>query len=130
MELVDANIILRYVLDDNPELSEKAAAIIDNRKISIPFEVAAEVTYVLEKLYKIGRDDIYQSIIELMSYPNVTTFDDDVLTHALEIYKSSNLDFVDTILISYNKVRKYIIHSFDKDLNKRLLGREEGIRRK
>lgn len=36
MVLVDTNIILRYLLDDNNELSKKAIEIIDNNKVFIP----------------------------------------------------------------------------------------------
>lgn len=32
MEIVDANIILRFILDDDKELSDKASEIIENKK--------------------------------------------------------------------------------------------------
>lgn len=35
MEIVDANIILRSILDDDKELSDKASEIIENKKIYI-----------------------------------------------------------------------------------------------
>lgn len=50
MNIVDANIILRYLLEDIPELAEKAAEILENNEIFIPNEVFAEVVYVLEKV--------------------------------------------------------------------------------
>lgn len=50
MLIVDANIILRYLLFDNIELAEKASEIIENNKVFIPFEVAAEIVYVLDKV--------------------------------------------------------------------------------
>ncbi|QSQ10284.1 hypothetical protein H0A61_02685 [Koleobacter methoxysyntrophicus] len=50
MKIVDANIVLRYLLDDAEELSEKAAEILENNEVFLPNEVIAEVVYVLEKV--------------------------------------------------------------------------------
>ncbi len=60
MEVVDANVILRYLLGDVEELyrqAEKifAKAISGKRKLFIPRTVVAEVIYVLSKVYKFQR---------------------------------------------------------------------------
>jgi predicted nucleic-acid-binding protein len=47
MQIVDANIVLRYLLEDSVELAAKAAHIIDNNEITLPIEVLSEVVYVL-----------------------------------------------------------------------------------
>jgi len=50
MSIVDANIILRYVLDDHVELSPKAAEILEEQQTAtLTLEVACEVIYVLQK---------------------------------------------------------------------------------
>ena len=51
MIVIDTNIILRYLLEDNEELSKKAIEIIDNNQIFIPTEVIVEASYVLKKVY-------------------------------------------------------------------------------
>jgi predicted nucleic-acid-binding protein len=60
MSVVDANIILRYVLDDHAELSPKAAEIIEQNIVILPMEAACEVVYVLQKVYAVERKDIQQ----------------------------------------------------------------------
>ncbi len=52
MKVVDANIILRYLLEDHPEMSIQAADILEKEEIFVPTEVIAEVVYVLEKVYR------------------------------------------------------------------------------
>jgi len=39
MEKIDANIVLRYVLNDHAELSFKAKEIIEQRIVEVPVEV-------------------------------------------------------------------------------------------
>jgi len=50
MIIVEANIVLRYVLDDHTELSPKAAEILEQQSVTLPMEAACEVVYVLQKV--------------------------------------------------------------------------------
>ncbi|MEQ8187753.1 MAG: PIN domain-containing protein [Candidatus Eremiobacterota bacterium] len=120
MQIVDANIILRYLLEDIEELANKASDILENNELFIPNEIIAEVVYVLEKVYKVNRKDIQKSLIEFLNYENIHTQDSDLLKEALEIYSKRQLDFVDTLLLSYNKIKKYTVFTFDKKLMKLL----------
>lgn len=90
-KLIDANVILRYLLRDHPQMSETAKEIIEAGAYTIP-EVLAEVVYVLKGVYEVGRIEIAQTLIE----------------------------FVDCILIARHKVMGEEIASFDRKLNKML----------
>jgi predicted nucleic acid-binding protein len=48
--ICDANLILRYILEDIPDSSVKAAEIMERENVFVPFEVLAEVVYVLLKV--------------------------------------------------------------------------------
>ena len=50
MVLIDANILLRYVLNDHADLSPKAKDVMLKNDILILSQVIAEVIYVLERL--------------------------------------------------------------------------------
>ncbi len=118
--ICDANIILRYLLEDIPELSEKAAQFIENKEIFIPFEVAAEVVYVLEKVYNISRKELSQAVIDMIHYSNITTVDKKVLEYALNLFSESKTDFVDTLLCGYAYVQHADIITFDHKLSNRI----------
>jgi predicted nucleic-acid-binding protein len=129
MLIIDANIVLRYLLLDHAELSERAAEIIENNHVFIPFEVVAEVVYVLEKVYRIERTEISLSLEKLFEGDTTYTFDLDILTKALEIFSSRKIDFVDTLLCGYSLVRGYDVKTFDKRINKYILA-EKGKNKK
>jgi len=116
MEIIDANIVLRYYFDDIPELSDKAAAILEFREVMIPFEVISEVVYVLAKGYQVSRAEIRSFILMLLKYSNIHTSDAIILQTALQLYHEQNFDFIDSILLAYNHQYKYIIHTFDKKM--------------
>lgn len=120
MKIIDANIILRYLLEDVPELSKKASEILETNEVFIPSEVFAEIVYVLEKVYEVEREEISSTLIELINTQNINVTDRLLLKKALEFYSATNFDFIDTILYSYNKYKHYKVFSFDKKLSKLL----------
>ncbi len=121
MSLVDANIVLRYLLDDHVDLSAKATAIIENQSVTLPIEVACEVVYVLQKVYRVERREIQRQLGSLLSENLVTMERPSVFLRGLACYCESGLDFVDALLIAYHLVDGEPVFSFDDKLNKHLL---------
>lgn len=120
MKIVDANIVLRYLLNDVKDLADRAALIIENDEVIIPVEIIAEIVYVLEKVYKVGRADIFSSISGLMNYDNIFIVENEVVYSALRYYAGLNIDFVDCLLLSYHVVKQYQVDTFDEKLKRRL----------
>ena len=120
MKIVDANIVLRYLLADVPTLFTRSEQILEKEGVYLPFQVLAEVVYVLDKVYAVSRREISASMAELLKYPTVSTFSAEVAIRGLEIYADSSLDIVDSLLCGYRSVQGAEIVSFDKKLNKRL----------
>lgn len=120
MQLVDANIILRYLLDDHPELSPKAAEILEQQTVTLSIEVACEVVYVLQKVYVIERKEIEQQLSELLDAELVNMEKPAIFLDALKRYSTSTLDFVDTLLLAYHAIEAAEIFTFDNKLNKHL----------
>ncbi len=119
--ILDANVILRYLLQDNEKLYPKAEEIFDKAlsgdiKLFIPIFVFAEVVYVLQKVYKVDRPTISKILSELLEIKSIKTENKDVLRIALEIYASRNLDFADCLLCAYSL--NFEVVSFDEDVNK------------
>ncbi|AGL02516.1 PIN domain-containing protein [Desulfoscipio gibsoniae] len=124
MKIVDANIVLRYLLNDSDDLSEKAAEILENNMVFLPNEVIAEIVYVLEKLYKVERRKITSVLLELFEYGNLEVSDFGMVNEALKVYAERKLDFVDTLLYAYHKLGKHEVYTFDKKLNNLLKSKE------
>lgn len=64
MQYIDANIILRYLLNDHPERSLIAKKLIDENIVETPIEVLCEVVFVLKGVYGVNRKDIAETLLE------------------------------------------------------------------
>ena len=114
MVIFDANMILRYLLNDNLEMAEKADQYLKSGNVSVTIEVLAEVIYVLKGVYSLSREGLADTLsvfLELVSCPEA-----DVLHVALHTYANHNLDFVDCVLYGYHMVRGMEIATFDQKL--------------
>lgn len=116
--IIDANVILRYLLDDHPQMADEAERVIDMGAETLP-EIIAEVVYVLQGVYKMPRKDIKECILGILSEVEIKNYG--VMFEALHIYEKYNLDFVDCVLAAYKCVENREIFTFDKKLNKVLL---------
>ena len=116
MNRVDANVVLRYLLDDHEQLSEQAAAIIENEDVYLSFEVICEIVYVLMGVYKVTRAEIVETIKGFLQGENIATSDQTVASTALDLFAQKNIDLVDAILCAYHNRLGDTILTFDKKI--------------
>jgi predicted nucleic-acid-binding protein len=88
MKMIDANIALRYLLDDHETLSQEASDILENNQVFLTFEVFCEIVYVLEKVYQVPRDEIQFTINNLLDSQQLDTNNPAILKSALELYRN------------------------------------------
>lgn len=115
--LLDTNVILRYLLDDLEDQSLIAEHLIDGGAWTTP-EILAEVTYILEDYYEVERKDIAAALCIIAN--NLDFEPQDAALQAIKEYDSSNLDFVDCMVVAYHRLGISDVFSFDKDVNRRL----------
>lgn len=112
-KLIDANVILRYLLNDNPEMAQQAKAVIEGGAYTKP-EIIAEVVYVLKGVYQATRADIRTFIKELLN--SVLCAESDKVSYAVDVYADTTLDFVDCLLVAYHVLGSEDVFTFDKKL--------------
>ena len=117
MRLIDANVILRYLLNDHETMSQEARNVILSGATTTT-EVLAEVVYVLMGVYKSERAEVSEWITCFLD--DIVFDKKDSLLYALRVFRETSLDFVDCVLIGYNRVLRQPVFSFDKKLNRLL----------
>ena len=89
MVVLDANVILRYLLNDNEEMAREAENVIKTEVTVVPIEVIAEVGYVLKGVYSIEKIKIRDALVEFLS--EVSIAENEVIQVGLETYAENNL---------------------------------------
>ena len=117
MKLIDANVILRFLLNDIEPQSKVAKETIAKGAFTIP-EVIAEVVYVLTTVYKEPRENVGRILNLFMD--NISASDKAVIKEALSQYASTSLDYVDCVLFARTKMLGEDVLTFDEKLRKKI----------
>jgi len=123
VNLPDTNTIIRYLIKDDVNQYPVAEAfftkvLTGEEKALILESVLVESVYILMKIYKVPKEEISVSLIELLHYKGIQNRDRNELIAALNLFSEKNLDIVDCILCARAKKSDYELFTFDKDLKK------------
>jgi len=121
--LIDANIVIRFLLGDHPEFSAKAKLIFAKAQTglhTIYFDevVIAEVIWTLSSYYKIEKTVIVNQLEKLISQKWIINPRKKLLLQSLFLYKEKNLDYIDCWIFIVNRSLKTSLETFDYDLKK------------
>jgi predicted nucleic-acid-binding protein len=108
---IDTNVLLRYLLDDDPEQSSLAAHLITGmRKILITDVVLVETLWTLRgKKYLLNKTELAAVVDALFQEPNIIFEESQVVWHALNDYrqakkiKGKEADFADALIVNKAK---------------------------
>ena len=120
-KLVDANVILRYLLRDDELLFRKASEILEKvrtgeEKVVILESVLTECVYVLLKVYGVDRSTIAEKLSGLLYYKGVASLDKQDLIDSVNLFHQTRLSFVDCLLCAKSKNNAMPMVTFDEEL--------------
>ena len=121
MVLVDANILLRWLLGDHQQLSPKAEKIVQQSKLGnllVTDIVVAEIVYVLRAT---GRDraQVAEALLLIGRTAAFKYENQELVTEVTSLLADTNLDFAGCYLLARSRREKLGLATFDKQLGKR-----------
>jgi predicted nucleic-acid-binding protein len=119
IHLVDTNVLLRFLIGDDPPRAECAAALIGRveegkEAVRITDEVLTETVWTLESYYHIPRGEIAARLIALTSIRGVQVPSRAAATHALQLFAAGRADFVDCFLAARGAETGVPVYTFDE----------------
>ena len=118
---LDTSVVVRYLVNEPPEMAEQAARIIeDETDLQITAVVLAEVGYVLTKLYRLPRDLVVDRLVRFVRRQNVVSFDLDegsVIQALMLCRPSGRVSFADAVLWATVRAAATgtgVVYSFDE----------------
>ena len=120
---LDANVGLRFLTQDHPARSKAATALFEKAKriqvtLGLDPAILAEVIYNLEGYYEKPRQEIANTLLQLVTSLGIEIEPHATVINALLRYKNQPVDFADAWLASLAAERKVQAASFDKDLDR------------
>jgi predicted nucleic acid-binding protein len=120
---LDANVILRFLRNDDPRQSPAAARLFqkaDGGKVTLFVSAVTinEVFFAFTSSYQLSHPDAAGKILPLVLAGVVDFEHPDCLVDALKRVLSENVDFGDAYLAARAAVSKDLVASFDRDLGK------------
>ena len=119
---VDANVILRFLRNDDPEQSPIAAGFFNRtqegslKAIVSPVTVA-EVFYVLASTYAMPRPEVAKVLLTFLTSDLVSCEDKGVAVDALTRITSNRISFGDAYLVASANLAGEELASFDKGIS-------------
>ena len=121
--LLDANALVRFLVQDDPRQSAAATALLEKaerREVVLMLEamVVAEVVYVLLGRYGRSRGEVASVLLSIIQNVGVETLERDVVTDALQRFAAVNVDFSDAWMAARAAQLGHAVASFDRDFDK------------
>lgn len=128
--VIDANVILRFLTNDDPEQAERCAALLERvqngeEQVFLPDLVLADVVWTLEKFYRQPKERIRQLLLSLLDLRGMRLSSKSAARKALEWYVEKNVDWTDAFIAAVATAKKNCeIYSYE-----RYFERFQGIKR-
>lgn len=120
--LIDANIIIRFLVGDNANhlaISKDIFERIEQGELKgeILESVLMEIFFVMTKFYKIPKNELIDDLKKIVAMSGIVG-DKVLLIEVLNILQHKNIDFVDALICAKKELYGYGILSFDSDVKK------------
>jgi predicted nucleic-acid-binding protein len=121
---IDANIILRFLTNDDPAKAEACAKLLEKVernecRVWLPDLVLADIVWTLEKFYRTSKTEIAELLTPLVSLRGMHCPDKESVLRALVLYTRHNIDWTDAFVAAQIVSQgTEMIFSYDRDFDK------------
>lgn len=120
MRAVDTNVIVRRILQDDPEQAARARELLDESPVWVSLLVLKELFYVLQRCYHFEHTELVKLLRGLLDAESVVVEDAALVEAALARWKSKpRLGFFDCLILELSRARGNLpLMTFDRSLAK------------
>lgn len=117
---VDTTVLVRHLTGDPPAQARRATRFLQQAdELLLTDLIFAEVAYVLESFYELGRSQVARTLRAILAFPAVRVLDGELLHRAVEVYEVDRLDFADACLVAgAERTGIGVIASFDRSIDR------------
>ena len=102
MIALDTNVVVRFLVQDDPVQAQAATRLFGSLTEEAPGlllrEVVIETVWVLERAYKVAREDVATALDGLLESREIAIEDADIIAQAIERYRRGGPGFADHLI--------------------------------
>ena len=99
---LDTNVVVRYIMQDDPRQSSQATRLVESLSGEAPGFVSlvtvVELAWVLSSAYELGRDPLVQALEALLRTKEIVVERAETVWKALRVFQRANVDFADCLI--------------------------------
>ena len=99
---LDSNVLVRYIMQDDPRQSAKATRLVESLTTEspgfVPLVATVELASVLSSSYGLGREQVAAALELLLRSKELVVDRSDEVVKALRIFNQSSADFADCLI--------------------------------
>ena len=99
---LDTNVLVRYIMQDDPRQSAKATLLIESLTLDAPGFVSVismvELGWVLSSSYELTREQLAQALGAILRTKEFVVDRADQIFRALRVFKATSADFADCLI--------------------------------
>ncbi len=121
MVSLDTNVLVRIFVDDPqmPQQTEQARLkVVQLRQVYITNVVQVETIWVLKRAYDFTKPELLQVLEHLRDNRAFILEEADTFRSAVALYRDTNIDFADALIVSKSRLQRFTVLTFDNKLSK------------
>jgi predicted nucleic-acid-binding protein len=99
---LDTNVLLRYIVQDDPRQSPKATALIESLSANAPGFVTTvsvvELVWVMQSCYAVTREGIADALGQILRTKEIVVENAEVVWRAIRAFDAGDADFADCLI--------------------------------
>lgn len=116
--LIDTNLIIRFLINDNPQkVSQVEKLLKDKKNINILLDtVVAEIIWVLSSYYSLKKTGVAEKIRALIHVDTIkcNAF---LINRALTLWEENNISYIDSYIAAVSELGNITLYSYDQKLH-------------
>ena len=121
MIAIDTNVLVRVLIDEPSQTAQITAAralVADARNVFVSQVVLVETVWVLESAYQFLKAEVLRALDHLLANAAFDLDEESRCAAAVRLFRESNADFADCLILTGCRSRGLDLYTFDKRLSK------------
>jgi predicted nucleic-acid-binding protein len=117
---IDTNVLVRVLIDEPSETQQITAAralVGDARTVFVSQVVLVEMVWVLESAYQLPKAEVLRALDHLLANAAFSLDEEARCAAAVRLFRESNADFADCLILTCCRERGLDLYTFDKRLS-------------